>query len=64
MANHHMLTLGERSPWRVVTGGSATYVAALRARWRVRERLSCPVLAVRRDAEGVDVETRQGRERF
>ena len=27
MANHHMLTLGERSPWRVVAGGSATYVA-------------------------------------
>lgn len=64
MANHHMLTLGERSPWRVVTGGSATYVDALRARWRVQERLSCPVLAVRRDAEGVDVDTRQGRERF
>ena len=64
MANHHMLTLGERSPWRVVTGGSATYVDALRARWRVQERVSCPVLAVRRDAEGVDVDTRQGRERF
>jgi predicted NAD/FAD-binding protein len=64
MANHHMLTLGERSPWRVVTGGSATYVDALRARWRVQERVSCPVLAVRRDAEGVNVDTRQGRERF
>ncbi|PPJ44054.1 MULTISPECIES: FAD-dependent oxidoreductase [unclassified Pseudoxanthomonas] len=64
MANHHMLTLGERSPWRVVTGGSATYVDALRARWRVQERVSCPVLAVRRDAEGVDVDTLQGRERF
>ena len=64
MANHHMLTLGERSPWRVVTGGSATYVDALRARWRVQARVSCPVLAVRRDAEGVDVDTRQGRERF
>jgi predicted NAD/FAD-binding protein len=30
----------------------------------VQERVSCPVLAVRRDAEGVDVDTRQGRERF
>ncbi|KRA48792.1 FAD-dependent oxidoreductase [Pseudoxanthomonas sp. Root630] len=64
MANHHMLTLGERSSWRVVTGGSASYVHALRARWRVEERVACPVLAVRRDAQGVDVDTRQGRERF
>lgn len=64
MANHHMLTLGARSPWRVVTGGSTRYVQALRARWRVQERLSCPVLAVRRDAEGVDIDTPYGRERF
>ncbi|HJS34964.1 MAG TPA: FAD-dependent oxidoreductase [Pseudoxanthomonas sp.] len=64
MANHHMLTLGERSPWRVVAGGSATYVEALRRRWRVQERLSTPVLAVRRDADGVELDTLRGRERF
>ena len=37
-----------RPPWRVVTGGSASYVRALRARWNVDERLGCPVRAVRR----------------
>ena len=42
MANHHMLTLGQRAPWRVVSGGSASYVRALRARWHVQERLSRP----------------------
>ena len=64
MANHHMLTLGARPPWRVVTGGSATYVEALRRRWRVQERLSSPVLAVRRDADGVELDSLRGRERF
>ena len=64
MANHHMLTLGERSPWRVVTGGSATYVEALRRRWRVQERVATPVSAVRRQAEQVEVVTAAGNERF
>ena len=64
MTNHHMLTLGARSPWRVVTGGSATYVDALRRRWRVQERVSTPVQAVLRRQDAVDVITRSGAERF
>ncbi|MBD9469603.1 FAD-dependent oxidoreductase [Pseudoxanthomonas sp. PXM01] len=64
MANHRMLTLGRRAPWRVVSGGSATYVRALRERWRVQERLSCPVYAVRRDAGSVEVVSEHGRERY
>jgi len=64
MANHHMLTLGQRAPWRVVSGGSASYVRALRARWHVQERLSCPVYAVKRDAHSVEVVSEHGRERF
>ena len=64
MAHHQMLTLGRRSPWRVVQGGSATYVRALRKRWRVQERLGCSVEAVRRDEQGVELETARGRERF
>lgn len=64
MANHQMLTLGRRAPWRVVVGGSASYVRALRARWQVRERVGCPVHAVRRDADGVRVESAAGSERF
>lgn len=64
MANHHMLQVSGRPEWRVVEGGSAAYVNAMTARWRVDTRLNTPVLAVRRDAEGVEVHTLHGSERF
>jgi hypothetical protein len=64
MANHNMLQLTGRPAWRVVCGGSASYVRALRARWRVQERLACPVLSVRRDPHGVTVTSAAGTERF
>jgi len=64
MANHQMLQVSERPQWRVVQGGSASYVHALRAVWAVRERLSCPVRSVRRDARGVVVVSPTGDERF
>lgn len=64
MANHHMLQLSGRPPWRVVCGGSRSYVDALRARWDVAVRLNTPVRSVRRDAEGVEVAFDGGRERF
>ena len=64
MANHQMLQLSGRPQWRVVRGGSRTYVDALRARWRVHARLDTPVRSVRRDAEGVEVTLDHGSERF
>lgn len=64
MANHRMLNLRGRPQWRVVRGGSVTYVEALRSRWRVVERLGCAVRSVRRDAHGVSVGTQDGLERF
>lgn len=64
MANHQMLQLTGRPPWRVVSGGSASYVRALRARWRVAERLNCPVRSVRRGAAGVQVVSAAGLEYF
>ncbi|MBS0367139.1 MAG: FAD-dependent oxidoreductase [Proteobacteria bacterium] len=64
MANHHMLKVRGRPPWSVVCGGSASYVRALRARWHVQERLSCPVRAVRRDAAAVHIDSPAGHERF
>lgn len=64
MANHHMLQLAGRPEWRVVRGGSATYVEAMRRRWGVVERVATPVFALRRDAEGVDVISAAGGERF
>ena len=64
MDNHHMLQVQGRPPWRVVSGGSSTYVQALQAAWSVKVRLSSPVLRVRRDAEGVTVTTDTGDDRF
>jgi predicted NAD/FAD-binding protein len=64
MANHQMLQVEGRPQWRVVRGGSNTYVKALRARWRVQERLSTPVRMVLRDDDGVTVFTDAGAERF
>ena len=64
MANHHMLQFAGRAPWRVVSGGSARYVEALRARWQVQERPATPVLSVRREAWGASIRTAAGEERF
>jgi len=60
MANHHMLRIAGRPEWRVVEGGSRTYVDALRARWNVNERLNTPVVGVRRHADSVEVVTHGG----
>ncbi|PRH82697.1 NAD(P)/FAD-dependent oxidoreductase [Arenimonas caeni] len=64
MANHHMLQLSDRPQWRVVTGGSSSYIGALERDWNVRVRLSAPVQQVRREADAVVVATDQGEERF
>lgn len=64
MANHQMLQVSGRPQWRVVQGGSSTYVAALRARWSVRERLNCPVFSVRRGHDRVDIQSAAGDESF
>src|ERR1700722_2069955 len=52
MANHNMLQLTGRPAWRVVCGGSASYVRALRARWRGHERLPSPARPRRRGPGG------------
>ena len=64
MANHHMLQLSGRPPWRVVDGGSRTYVDAMRRGWSVQVRLRTPVRGVTRDAGGVRVRCDQGSERY
>ncbi|HUA89112.1 MAG TPA: FAD-dependent oxidoreductase, partial [Steroidobacteraceae bacterium] len=64
MANHNMLQLTGRPGWRVVRGGSASYVRALRERWQLSERLGCRVHGLSRDPRGVTLESEAGRERF
>jgi predicted NAD/FAD-binding protein len=64
MANHQMLQLRDRPAWRVVRGGSASYIKALSAQWRAHVRLSCGVQALRRLPDGVEVTCAAGTERF
>ena len=64
MANHRMLQASGRPQWRVVRGGSQSYVRALRARWRVRERPGCAATAVHRQTDGVRVDSTAGSERY
>jgi uncharacterized protein len=64
MDNHHMLQVDRRPQWRVVTGGSSTYIAALEKHWNAQVRLASPVQRVRRDADGATVTTKGGDEHF
>ncbi|WP_303748474.1 NAD(P)/FAD-dependent oxidoreductase [Stenotrophomonas pigmentata] len=64
MANHHMLQISGRPQWRVVKGGSARYIDAMRARWQVRERLECAVWKVEREPDGARVYSTAGVEGF
>lgn len=50
MANHQMLQLTGRPQWRVVEGGSQTYVRAMQQQWKLDVRLKTPVLSVQRES--------------
>ncbi len=64
MANHQMMVTGDRHPWRVVRGGSNSYVRAMLAEGKFAVRTSTPVRNVRRDAEGVSVDIAGATERY
>lgn len=53
--HHGMLTVNDRPQWRVIRGGSASYVEALTAGFRDRIRLNTPVAEVRRLKRSVRV---------
>ena len=62
--NHGLLSVNQRPQWRVIEGGSRSYLAPLCRPFAERIRLSCPVQRVSRDDEGVDVAWAGGSERF
>lgn len=56
--NHGMLSVENRPTWRVVRGGSRSYLGPLTARFRDRIRVNAPVERVLRQASGVSVTVR------
>ena len=62
--NHGLLSVSDRPQWRVISGGSRSYVAPLSAGFAEHIRLNCPVQLVERDAEGVTLHSAAGVERF
>ncbi|RIL05776.1 MAG: FAD-dependent oxidoreductase [Proteobacteria bacterium] len=63
-ANHGLLGLRDPVEWRVVQGGSRSYVEKLAAPFRDRIRTRCPLVAVRREGGGVSVVAAGGVHRF
>ena len=62
--NHGLLSVNDRPQWRVISGGSRSYVAPLCASFQQHIRLDCPVQRVERDADGVTIHSAAGSERF
>ncbi|MDR0277315.1 MAG: FAD-dependent oxidoreductase [Paucimonas sp.] len=62
--NHGLLSVSRRPQWRVVEGGSRSYVEPLCRTFVGRIRLECPVTRVTRDDDGVTVLSADGPERF
>lgn len=62
--NHGLLSITRRPQWRVIEGGSRSYVEPLCRAFIGRIRLDCPVQKVSRDASGVTVFSAGASERF
>jgi len=62
--NHGMLSVDHRPTWRVISGGSASYVSAMMDRLGDNTHLNSPVSSVTRDTEGVTVEVAGEPQRF
>lgn len=62
--NHGLLSIQNRPTWRVLRGGSKSYLAPLSRSFSDRIRLADPVVRVMRDAAGVRVISASGEQRF
>ena len=62
--NHGLLSVNNRPQWRVIKGGSRSYIAPLTAGFAEQIRTRCPVVRVERDLSGVTVHSTAGSERY
>jgi predicted NAD/FAD-binding protein len=62
--NHGMLSVDDRPTWRVISGGSATYVNRMMDKLGERTHLNSPVTSVKRDDEGVTLVANGQEHRF
>jgi len=56
--NHGFLNVTDQPQWLVLKGGSRQYIDPLTRGFRERIRLNCPVLEIRRNMEGVDIQAK------
>lgn len=62
--NHGLLNLANRPTWRVIRGGSRSYVDAMTSSFRDQIRLCSPVIGVQRNLDHVVIQTPSQTERF
>jgi uncharacterized protein len=58
--NHGLLSVADRPEWRVIVGGSRSYVQAIVRKCKAHYRLNCPVRRVSRQSDSVTIDTVQG----
>jgi predicted NAD/FAD-binding protein len=63
--NHGLLSVNKRPQWRVIDGGSRSYLGPICAPFAERIHVATPIRTVRRYADGVDIDSeRLGTQRF
>mgnify|MGYP001773928352 FL=1 len=62
--NHGMLSVDDRPTWRVISGGSATYVNRMMDRLGECTHLNSPVSSIQRDEDGVTITSNGQQHRF
>lgn len=60
--NHGLLSVNDRPVWRVLKGGSRSYVAKLNAPFQERTYLNTPIVSIRRNPDSVQLTTAAGQQ--
>lgn len=60
--HHGMLSVDDRPQWKVITGGSNSYIPKITHSFKHKIHLSTPVTSVNRDENGVEIVIKKGQE--